>query len=64
MTQKKWIFPLAAITPDKGMIIPAGNPGKFRYSKKTMIKMAIAPYFVKYKVSVDRSIIIPPLVLC
>ena len=47
MTPAKLIFPRAAITPESGMITPAGNPGRFIYSSRTMTKIAIAPYWVK-----------------
>ncbi len=47
ITQKKWMFPLAAMMPDRGMMMPAGNPGRFRYSRNTITNMAIAPYLVK-----------------
>ena len=43
MTVKKWILPLAAHTPESGMITPAGKPGIFMYSSNTITKMAMAP---------------------
>ena len=47
MTQKKLMFPFAAMMPESGMITPAGKPGRFRYSRNTITNMAIAPYLVK-----------------
>ena len=41
------ISPFAAQIPASGMITPAGNPGKFKYSSNTIRKIKNAPYSIK-----------------
>ena len=43
---------LAAQIPDNGIITPAGNPGRFMYSKNTIKKIKKAPYCTKYCVKI------------
>ena len=41
--------------PASGMITPAGNPGRFRYSKNTTTKIAIAPYLSLIHISPNEA---------
>ena len=50
------ICPFAAQIPANGMITPAGNPGRFKYSSKTITNIKTAPYCRKYCVSACISI--------
>ena len=44
---KKLLCPLEAMTPASGIMIPAGKPGKLRYSKNTITNTASRPYCEK-----------------
>ena len=43
-TKGKFISPLDTHSPANGIIIPAGRPGKFKYSKNTIININNTPY--------------------